>query len=215
MLSILSLAGFLMMAGGDVDPSSLKTFSVAGKEQSVLNGYREADLMNHRGKGCMTHMWFGGDWPGYEKTRIRVYVDGETTPSIDMESGLGHGCGFADAGAPWGSDKMGKTGHPSGLYNRFQIPFGRSIRITGQRDRQSPDGAPFWWIMRGTDNLPAMLGAVACPRRLGCGCAAWSTTPRIRSRSLPFAMKKRPAPSTWSPLQPKGLKAGNIRFSRR
>jgi hypothetical protein len=36
-------------------------------------------------------MWFGGNWPGYEPTRIRVYVDGEENPSIEMELGLGHG----------------------------------------------------------------------------------------------------------------------------
>ena len=99
----------------------------------------------------------------YERTRIRIYVDGEEIPSIDMELGLGHGVGFADSDAPWGCRHVGKTGHPSGLYNNYRIPFGKRIRVTGQRSRNSPDGAPFWWIVRGTENLPLSLGGVRLP----------------------------------------------------
>ena len=114
------------------DGGSLKTFSVAGKEATVLNGYKEAELFAHGGRGCLTHMWFGGDWPGYEKTRIRIYVDGDKTPSIDMQLGLGHGVGFGDPASPWGTARMGKTGHPSGIYNTFRIPFGKGIRVTAE-----------------------------------------------------------------------------------
>ena len=144
-------------------PDVQRTFGATGKEQYVLNGYREAELLQHEGRGCLTHMWFGGDWPGYERIRLRVYVDGEQSPSIDMQMGLGHGCGFADTEAPWGSQKLGKTGNPSGIYNSYKIPFGKSIRVTAQRDRSSPDGAPFWWIVRGTENLPAMIAGVRLP----------------------------------------------------
>lgn len=158
-ISMISLCAL----GADVDYATLKTFSVIGKERPVLNGYKEAELLSHTGKGCLTHMWFGGDWPGYDRTVIRVYVDGEKYPSIEMELGLGHGVGFGDDAAPWGSEKMGKTGHPSGLYNTFKIPFGESIRVTAQRAKDSPDGAPFWWIIRGTDNLPVTLAGVRLP----------------------------------------------------
>jgi hypothetical protein len=108
-------------------------------------------------------MWFGGDWPGYERTRIRIYVDGERKPSIDMQLGLGHGVGFGDDAAPWGSSKLGKTGHPSGFYNTYRIPYGNGIRVTAQRDEQSPDGAPFWWIVRGTANLTTNIAGVRLP----------------------------------------------------
>jgi hypothetical protein len=145
------------------DLAALKTVSAIGKELKVLNGYQEAELLRHEGRGCLTHMWFGGDWPGYEKTRIRVYVGGEAVPSIDMELGLGHGCGFGDNAAPWGGAKLGKTGHPSGLYNTYRIPFGGGVRVTAQRDKGSPDGAPFWWIVRGTEGLPAVVGGVRLP----------------------------------------------------
>jgi hypothetical protein len=148
---------------GEVDFAELTPFCVSGKERSVLNGYREAELLRQAGKGCLTHMWFGGDWPGYERTRIRIYVDGEPTPSIDMELGLGHGVGFGDGEAPWGGTKVGKTGHPSGLYNTYKIPFGTEIRVTAQRSPDSPDGAPFWWILRGTDNLPVRIAGIPLP----------------------------------------------------
>lgn len=147
----------------DVDVATLKTFCVSGKELNVLNGHREAEILRHEGKGCLTHMWFGGDWPGYERTRLRVYVDGEREPSIDMELGLGHGCGFGDATAPWGSEKLGKTGHPSGLFNTYKIPFGKGVRVTAQRDKDSPEDAPFWWIVRGTENLPVTVAGVRLP----------------------------------------------------
>lgn len=161
-MSFLVLAGVLLGAAiASVASGSVSTFSEVGKERTVLNNYVEAELLNHKGKGCLTHMWFGGDWPGYEKTRIRIYVDGEKTPSIDMEVGLGLGQGERDS--PWGSQRLGKTGHPSGIYNTLRIPYGKSIRITGQRDRRSPDGAPFWWILRGTDGLGVTLAGVRLP----------------------------------------------------
>jgi hypothetical protein len=162
-ITLLVLCASNYSVAEEINVKQLKMFSSMGKELDVLNGYHEAELLRHEGRGCLTHMWFGGDWPGYERTRIRIYVDGEETPSIDMELGLGHGVGFADSDAPWGCNRVGKTGHPSGLYNNYRIPFGKRIRVTGQRFRNSPDGAPFWWIVRGTENLPVSLGGVRLP----------------------------------------------------
>ena len=142
---------------------ALTPFCQIGKEVPVLDGYTEAELLYHQGSGCLTHMWFGGDWPGFEKTRLRVYVDDEATASIDMAMGLGHGYGFGGEAAPWGMERLGKTGHPSGVYNTYRIPFGRSIRVTAQRSEASPDGAPFWWILRGVEGLTASLGGVELP----------------------------------------------------
>ena len=160
------LVAFAVLAGPpEVSPAGLKTFCGVGKQLAVLDGYREAELLRHPGKGCLTHMWFGGAWPGYEKTRIRIYVDGESRASIDMELGLGHGYGFGDKAAPWGSEKLGKTGDPSGVYDTYRIPYGKGIRVTAQRSKDSPDGSPFWWIIRGTENLPAILGGVRLPAK--------------------------------------------------
>ncbi len=160
-------AGSVMNSGGSDQARAwhegMKTFGEIGKGEAVLDGYGEAQLLDHHGRGCLTHMWFGGAWDGYEKTVIRVFVDDEPKPSIEMELGLGHGFGFGDGAAPWGTAKMGKTGDPSGIYNTRRVPFGRRIRITGQRHAQGPAASPFWWILRGTENLPVRVGGVELP----------------------------------------------------
>ncbi len=149
-------------ASGGVSVADLKSIGTMGKAQRVLAGGREAELYRYQGRGCITHMWFGGDWPGYDKTRIRFYIDGEQKPSIDMELFMGHGIGFGDPAAPWGTQRLGKTGHPSGLYNTYKIPFGRSIRITAQNEGIQGD-PEFWWIFRGVENLPVYLGNIRLP----------------------------------------------------
>jgi hypothetical protein len=108
-------------------------------------------------------MWFGGDWPGYDHTRIRFYVDGETKPSIDMELFLGHGIGWGDASAPWGTERLGKTGQPSGLYNTYPVPFGKSIRVTGELGAGVEKPQTFWWIFHGVENFPVYLGKIRLP----------------------------------------------------
>lgn len=151
------------MSGKKNAIDKLKTFSYTGKELSILTKDRETVLMEHKGKGAITHIWFGGSFKGYEQTRVMIYVDGETTPSIDMELFLGHGTGFNDSHAPWTTDKMGKTGSPSGIYNTFRIPFGKEIKVTARLSAESPDNPLFWWIIRGTENLPVTLGGALLP----------------------------------------------------
>ncbi len=142
---------------------SLTTYSHAGKGERVLNPGTEAEIFRHHGKGCLTHMWFGGAFPNYFKTMIRVYVDDESEASIQMELGLGHGIGFGDDAAPWGEVKLGKTGSQSGLYNTYRIPYGKEIRITAQRSEDAPADTLFWWIARCTDNLLPRVGGVLLP----------------------------------------------------
>ena len=145
-----------------VSVANLETFGTAGKE-GMLYPDHETMLFQHEGAGCLTQMWFGGDWPGYDQTRIRFYIDGEAKASIDMELFLGHGIGWGDASAPWGTARLGKTGHPSGLYNTYRIPFGKSIRVTGQLGAGVEKPQVFWWIIRGVENLPVFLGNIRLP----------------------------------------------------
>ena len=141
----------------------MKTFGSTGKELTVLKKEKEVALLEHTGKGALTHMWFGGDFEGYGETLLKVYVDGEVTASIDMELFLGHGIGFNDNYAPWTVSKMGKTGAPSGIYNTFRIPFSKSVKVTAQLSKKAPDSPKFWWIIRGTENLRVNLGGVTLP----------------------------------------------------
>lgn len=154
--------GSLGYANSDIT-QNLKTFGTMGKEQRPLAEGREAELFSHTGRGCLTHMWFGGSFKNYGLTRIRIYVDGEKNASIDMEMMMGHGIGFQDKSAPWGVDRIGKTGHPSGIYNTYRIPFGKSIRVTAQLAKGEKGNPLFWWIIRGTENLPLEISGVHLP----------------------------------------------------
>ena len=140
-----------------------KVFGNIGKELTVIEAGKQTELFKYEGKGTLTHMWFGGDWPDYGKTKIRIYIDGEKQPSIDMELALGHGIGFQDSSAPWGTARVGTTGYPSGTYNTYKIPFGKSIRITAQ-PVDTLQGKPyFWWIFRGVTNLPVEIASITLP----------------------------------------------------
>ncbi len=146
------------------DPiSSLKTFGTMGKELRILKNDEEAELFKYNGKGCLTHMWFGGSFKNVAYTCIRIYVDGEKEASIQMQLFLGHGIGFGDKFAPWGTQRMGNIGGDSGIYNTYKIPFGKSIRITAQLDPETDESPHFWWIVRGTENLPIEFSGIQLP----------------------------------------------------
>ncbi len=151
------------IAQGTPPLRGVKTFSTAQKQVNSLSSDKETVLFERKGPGCITHQWYGGNWPHYNQTRVRFYVDGETTPSIDMEYGLGHGVGFDDSTAPWGVRQMGMTGHTGGLYNTFHIPFGKSIRITGQLAPGVEGNPDCWWIIRGTVGVPVQIAGTTLP----------------------------------------------------
>jgi hypothetical protein len=146
--------------------NALKTFGTMGKELKILTKEQESELFKYEGKGCITHMWFGGDLNGHEDMMIRVYVDGEEPASIEMELFLGHGIGFKDRHAPWGTEIMGNMGRTSGIYNTYKIPFSDQIRVTAQLAPTadvSEREPTFWWIIRGTENLPVAFNGVTLP----------------------------------------------------
>ncbi len=145
--------------------AELKTIGTSGKAvyPFVEGDKTEAELFSHRGKGCLTHMWFGGKWENYERLRIRVYVDGEKSASIDMELFLGHGIGFKDTFGPWGTKRIGKTGQPSGVYNTYRIPFGKAVRVTAQLHKGDTKNKRFWYIIRGVENMPVVFSGIRLP----------------------------------------------------
>jgi hypothetical protein len=141
----------------------LSPIGTMGKGRRVLKGDTEAVLFEHTGKGCLAHFWFGGNFDGVENTRIRYYVDGEQTPSIDMQLYLGHGIGFNDNQAPWATKYIGKIGKQNGIYNNYRVPFGKSVRVTAQRTSGKAENPMIWWIIRGVENGRVNLGGVELP----------------------------------------------------
>jgi hypothetical protein len=143
--------------------ADLRPIGGIGKGEQVLKEDTEAILYEHQGKGCLTHFWFGGNFEGVEDTRIRYYIDSETTPSIDMALYLGHGIGFRDNDAPWATKHVGKIGKNNGIFNNYRIPFGKSIRVTAQRPLGAKGNPMSWWIIRGVENGRVTLGGMELP----------------------------------------------------
>ena len=134
-----------------------------GKQEKPFLERAEAVLAERSGCGYVSHMWFGGSFPHYQRLRLRIYIDGETTASIDMEIGLGVGVGFEDPFAPWGTKFAGITGSPSGIFMNHPIPFAKSIRVTAELPPGVPRDSLLWWIVRGIEGLPLNLSGLTIP----------------------------------------------------
>ena len=95
-----------------------------------------------------------------ENANIRIYVDGETLPSIDFQLYIGHGIGFGGQGdaAPWSTKRISLDAY-RGLYNNYLIPFSKSFKVTATH----PEGGMFWYIIKGVYNYPLVFGALELP----------------------------------------------------
>lgn len=144
-------------------PPGVRTFTSTGKEEQIFLQASEAQLAWREGSGYLDHMWFGGAFNDYKRLRIRVYVDREAVPSIDMELGLGAGVGFQDPAAPWGNRFVGVTGEPSGVYFNHRIPYARSVRVTAELPAGVPKDTLLWWIIRGLENGEAQVCGFPLP----------------------------------------------------
>ena len=146
----------------NVDPN-MKSFSYAIKN-GVLNSNEEQTLYEHNTgqPGVITEQWFTG-YAMDENTRIRIYIDDETEASLDFNLYLAHGIGFGDQNEtpniPWGTKRLGHEAKNGAVYNTFRIPFGKSFRVTATR----PNRAVFWYIIRGVENYPVVLGDLVLP----------------------------------------------------
>ena len=137
-LAGLPLASVVSAPTPSVEPSGrsssnkARTFSHVGKELRPFAQLVEATLAEQDGHGFLNHLWFGGDFPGYVKTRLRIYVDGEPTPSIDMEMSWVRGSASPTQPRPGGTEVGRYYGAPSGLFLNYRVPFSRHIRITAR-----------------------------------------------------------------------------------
>jgi len=102
-----------------------------------------------------------GGWSGFSRTRVRLYIDGESTPSIDYQLYMAHGIGWDDDTTWQSSEITGKNAKGGGIFHTYRIPFGNSIRITATL--AYPADNVFWFIVRGLEDMPVILGDLQLP----------------------------------------------------
>ena len=146
----------------NVDPN-MKSFSYAIKGGLLKSGEEQTLYEHNTGQpGVITEQWFTG-YGMNKDTTIRIYIDGETEASLDFNLYLAHGIGFGDQNEtpniPWGTKRLGHEAKNGAVYNTFRIPFGKSFRVTATR----PNHAEFWYIIRGVENYPVVLGDLVLP----------------------------------------------------
>jgi len=107
-------------------------------------------------------MWMTGGWSGFEKTRVRIYVDGESKPSIDYDLYLGHGIGWEDDSTWQSNEWVGKNAHGGGIFHTYRIPFGNNVKVTVTQAYATAN--TFWFIIRGLENLDVTIGDLQLPK---------------------------------------------------
>jgi len=111
----------------------------------AFNAGQTRELASLKGPGAITHLWFtiGSREPGYlRKIVIRMYWDGEKSPSVECPIGdffgLGHGQYYRYACAPI------QIGDRGGLNCYWRMPFRRSARVTVANEGALPMGMYFY-----------------------------------------------------------------------
>ena len=142
----------------------MKTFSSAMKDGEILGGEEKVLYEHETGPGVVTEQWFAGVDVMDQDARFRFYIDGEMVASLDFQLYMAHGIGFnntfEDKYLPWGTKLMSHSASGGGLSNTFRIPFLKSFRVT----LTHPKGGIFWYIIRGVENYPLVLGDLLLPK---------------------------------------------------
>lgn len=133
----------------------------------------EVEIYNHTlspgsAMGVVNHMWStacGGrsiDWASEGGIALyRLYVDGESTASVQMTMREAVGLGPFDPAAgssaglslkePWGNDLFGKLSDMDGFFFKIKIPFYASVRLTAQLPNGTA-GFNVYTIIRGVES---------------------------------------------------------------
>ena len=144
--------------------ADMKSFSSAIKDGEIIGGQEKVMYEHETGPGVVTEQWFTGTNVMDQDARIRIYIDGESVASLDFQLYLAHGIGFnntfEDKYVPWGTKLFAHTASGGGLYNTFRIPFLKSFSVTFTH----PKGGQFFYIVRGVENYPLVLGDLLLPK---------------------------------------------------
>lgn len=130
---------------------------VAGRDGAVLTLFQYLGLAT--GPSGQSAPWQAGA-RGFNDTRIRYYVDGERSASIDYKLYMGVGLGFNGSSLvnrSWGTARVGSLAAYS-TYSTIRVPFSRSIRVTAEMPDYIETSQLIWVDVRGAEGLPIAIG---------------------------------------------------------
>jgi Protein of unknown function (DUF2961) len=112
----------------------------------------------------------GSPWD-WENGMLRIYIDGEATPSIALTllqlSSVGAGGAKGNTHSdvsPFSAELFGKNANTGGVWSTMRIPFQASVRVTVQQAASAgPHGGTLWIIIRGLEALTIRLAEVDLP----------------------------------------------------
>ena len=118
-------------------------------------------LLDTDGPGKVSHLWFtiSSDEPYHLKRIVlRIYWDGEATPSVEAPIGDFFGLGLGDYYS-WQSELL-SVGSENSLNCFFPMPFQRHARITISNEGKQPVGSLYYNIDYQTDSHPLPPGTL-------------------------------------------------------
>ncbi|XP_028392889.1 uncharacterized protein LOC114517388 [Dendronephthya gigantea] len=113
--------------------------------------------------GYVTEQWFtsSADGPFNQYARIRIYIDGEDTASLDFDLTMGQSVNIEQKNnIPWSTRMFGRQANGGGFFNTFRVPFTSGIKITVTNKVNT--GA-LWYIVRGLVGVPLQIGSFQIP----------------------------------------------------
>jgi hypothetical protein len=114
-------------------------------------------LADITGQGMIQHIWITVDPKAYRDCVLRMYWDGEDTPSVEVPLGDFFACGH---GLRTNITSLAVAVNPSGGFNSYwPMPFYKSARITVENQRDEPIDGFFYQITYALGTLSADLGA--------------------------------------------------------
>ncbi|MCL5996331.1 MAG: DUF2961 domain-containing protein [Chloroflexi bacterium] len=114
-------------------------------------------LADIKGQGLIQHIWITVDPKAYRDCVLRMYWDGEETPSVEVPVGDFFACGH---GLRTNITSLAVAVNPSGGFNCYwPMPFYQSARITIENQRDEAIDGFFYQITYALGPLPADLGA--------------------------------------------------------
>lgn len=122
-------------------------------------------LADIKGQGMIQHIWITVDPKAYRDCVLRMYWDGEETPSVEVPLGDFFACGH---GLRTNITSLAVAVNPSGGFNSYwPMPFYKSARITVENQRDEAIDGFFYQITYALGQLPADLGAFHAQWRIG------------------------------------------------